>query len=378
MSKWYCAQQIITTLVQEKFNIELFIRSLEITIVAVFDLVDFDNHEQVVYCSDDASGLKAIIAVHSTALGPAAGGCRFWDYASDETALKDVLRLSKGMTYKNAMAGLKLGGGKGVIIGDPKKLKSDVLFKAFGKAVNNLNGRYYTAEDVNITTGDMAIVNQSTEFVSGLEGKSGNPGPFTALGTFLGIKAAVKFKLNRDDLAGIKVAVQGLGSVGYSLCEKLHAVGAELIVTDINQDTLDRAAAELNATIVGLDEIYHQDVDVFSPCALGASINDDSIAQMKAVIIAGCANNQLAEARHDKVLLEKGILYAPDYVINAGGIINVALEIYPEPYCADSATKLVENIYHTLMTVFETAASNNMPTGFIADEMARNIIAKGA
>ena len=378
MSKWYCAQQIITTLVQEKFNIELFIRSLEITIVAVFDLVDFDNHEQVVYCSDDASGLKAIIAVHSTALGPAAGGCRFWDYASDETALKDVLRLSKGMTYKNAMAGLKLGGGKGVIIGDPKKLKSDVLFKAFGKAVNNLNGRYYTAEDVNITTGDMAIVNQSTEFVSGLEGKSGNPGPFTALGTFLGIKAAVKFKLNRDDLAGIKVAVQGLGSVGYSLCEKLHAAGAELIVTDINQATLDRAAAELNATIVGLDEIYHQDVDVFSPCALGASINDDSIAQMKAVIIAGCANNQLAEARHDKVLLEKGILYAPDYVINAGGIINVALEIYPEPYCADSATKLVENIYHTLMTVFETAASNNMPTGFIADEMARNIIAKGA
>ncbi len=378
MSKWYCAQQIITTLVQEKFNIELFIRSLEITIVAVFDLVDFDNHEQVVYCSDDASGLKAIIAVHSTALGPAAGGCRFWDYASDETALKDVLRLSKGMTYKNAMAGLKLGGGKGVIIGDPKKLKSDVLFKAFGKAVNNLNGRYYTAEDVNITTSDMAIVNQSTEFVSGLEGKSGNPGPFTALGTFLGIKAAVKFKLDRDDLAGIKVAVQGLGSVGYSLCEKLHAAGAELIVTDINQATLDRAAAELNATIVGLDEIYHQDVDVFSPCALGASINDDSIAQMKAVIIAGCANNQLAEARHDKVLLEKGILYAPDYVINAGGIINVALEIYPEPYCADSATKLVENIYHTLMTVFETAASNNMPTGFIADEMARNIIAKGA
>jgi leucine dehydrogenase len=378
LSKWYCAQQIITTLVQKKFNIELFIKSLEITIVAVFDLVDFDNHDQVVYCSDDASGLKAIIAVHSTALGPAAGGCRFWDYASDEAALKDVLRLSKGMTYKNAMAGLKLGGGKGVIIGDPKKLKSDVLFKAFGQAVNNLNGRYYTAEDVNITTGDMAIVNQSTEFVSGLEGKSGNPGPFTALGTFLGIKAAVKFKLNRDDLAGIKVAVQGLGSVGYSLCEKLHAAGAELIVTDINQATLDRASTELNATIVGLEEIYHQDVDVFSPCALGASINDDSIAQMKAVIIAGCANNQLAEARHDKVLIEKGILYAPDYVINAGGIINVALEIYPEPYCADSATKLVENIYHTLMTVFETAASNNMPTGFIADEMARNIIAKGA
>jgi len=345
--------------------------------VAVFDLVDFDNHEQVVYCSDKASGLKAIIAVHSTALGPAAGGCRFWDYASDEAALKDVLRLSKGMTYKNAMAGLKLGGGKGVIIGDPKSLKSDDLFKAFGTAVNNLNGRYYTAEDVNITTGDMAIVNQSTEFVSGLEGKSGNPGPFTALGTFLGIKAAVKFKLGKDDLTGIKVAVQGLGSVGYSLCEKLHNAGAELIVTDINQVALDKAATELNATVVGLDEIYSQDVDVFSPCALGASIDDNSIAQLKAVIIAGCANNQLAEARHDQILLEKGILYAPDYVINAGGIINVALEIYPEPYCADSATKLVENIYHTLMNVFETAAAQNMPTGLIADQMARDIIAKG-
>lgn len=350
---------------------------MEISIVAVFDLVDFDNHEQVVYCSDEASGLKAIIAVHSTALGPAAGGCRFWDYASDEAALKDVLRLSKGMTYKNAMAGLKLGGGKGVIIGDVKTLKSTALFKAYGEAVNHLNGRYYTAEDINITTADMAIVNQSTAFVSGLEGKSGNPAPFTALGTFLGIKAAVKFKLGKDDLTGIKVAVQGLGSVGYSLCEKLHAAGAELIVTDINQLALDKAVAELDATVVGLDEIYSQDVDVYSPCALGASINDDSIAQLKATIVAGCANNQLAESRHDQMLTEKGILYAPDYVINAGGIINVALEIYPEPYSADSATKLVGNIYHTLMTVFETAAANNMPTGLITDEMARNIIANG-
>jgi len=345
--------------------------------VALFDLVDFDDHEQVVFCSDDKSNLKAIIAVHSTTLGPAAGGSRFWDYASDEAALKDVLRLSKGMTYKNAMAGLKLGGGKAVIIGDPKKIKSEDLFKAFGKAVNDLGGRYYTAEDVNITTGDMAIVNQVTDYVSGLEGKSGNPGPFTALGTFLGIKAAVKFKLNRDDLTGLKVAVQGLGSVGYSLCEKLHAAGAELIVTDINQQTLDKAATELNAKIVGLDEIYSQDVDVFSPCALGASINDDSLSQLKAVIIAGCANNQLAEARHDIALTEQGILYAPDYVINAGGIINVALEIYPEPYCAEKATGLVEEIFHTLMTVFTTAKSKGLPTGQVADEMAREIIAKG-
>ncbi|NQZ21953.1 MAG: Glu/Leu/Phe/Val dehydrogenase [Colwellia sp.] len=345
--------------------------------MAIFDLVDFDNHEQVVYCSDDATGLKAIIAVHSTALGPAAGGCRFWDYVNDEAALKDVLRLSKGMTYKNAMAGLKLGGGKGVIIGNPKNLKSDDLFKAFGNAVNNLGGRYYTAEDVNITTGDMAVVNQVTDFVSGLEGKSGNPGPFTALGTFLGIKAAVKFKLGTEDLNGIKVAVQGLGSVGYSLCEKLHAAGAKLTVTDINQQILDKAATELNATVVSLDDIYSQDVDVYAPCALGASINDESIAQLKAVIIAGCANNQLEEARHDQALLEKGILYAPDYVINAGGIINVALEIYPEPYCAEKATGLVENIYQTLMSVFESAKDKKLPTGQVADEMARTIIANG-
>jgi leucine dehydrogenase len=303
--------------------------------VALFDLVDFDDHEQVVFCSDDKSNLKAIIAVHSTALGPAAGGCRFWDYVDDAAALTDVLRLSKGMTYKNAMAGLKLGGGKAVIIGDASKIKSEALFKAFGNAVNNIGGRYYTAEDVNITTSDMAIVNQVTDYVSGLEGKSGNPGPFTAIGTFLGIKAAVKFKLGRDDLTGIKVAVQGLGSVGFSLCEKLHQAGAKLVVTDINQKALDQAQQQFNATVVGLDEIYQQDVEVFAPCALGASINDDSLAQLKAVIIAGCANNQLAETKHDQALTDKGILYAPDYVINAGGIINVALEIYPEDYCSN-------------------------------------------
>lgn len=344
--------------------------------MAFFDLVDFDDHEQVVFCSDEESGLQAIIAVHNTNLGPAAGGCRFWDYEQDELALVDALRLSKGMTYKNAMAGLKLGGGKAVIVGNPKKLKSEALFKAFGKAVNNLNGRYFTAEDVNITTADMAIVNQETEFVSGLEGKSGNPGPFTALGTFLGIKAAVKHKMSLDSLEGITVAVQGLGSVGYSLCERLHEAGAKLVVTDINESILDKAATELNAKVVSLDDIYHQDADVFSPCALGASINDDTIKQLKAVIVAGCANNQLAESRHDKILHDKGILYAPDYVINAGGIINVALEIYPEPYDAEKATSLVNNIYNTLTSVFENSAREQRPTGEIADEMARKIIGK--
>ncbi|MEW6997201.1 Glu/Leu/Phe/Val dehydrogenase [Colwelliaceae bacterium BS250] len=346
--------------------------------MAVFDLVDFDNHEQVVYCSDDKTGLKAIIAVHNTNLGPSAGGCRFWDYNSDDDALKDVLRLSKGMTYKNAMAGLKLGGGKAVIIGNPKELKSEEFFKAFGRAVNNLNGRYYTAEDVNITTSDMAMVNTETDYVSGLEGKSGNPGPFTALGTFLGIKAAVKFKFGKDDLTGLKVAVQGLGSVGYALCEQLVDAGAQIFVTDINNETLNKAKTQLNATVVGLDEIYEQDVDVFAPCALGASINDYTIKQLKASIIAGCANNQLADAYHDKVLKDADILYAPDYVINAGGIINVALEIYPQEYCAEEATKLVHNIYNTLMNVFEQAKAQDLPTGVVADAMAREIIANGA
>ena len=342
--------------------------------MAFFDLTDFDDHEQVVFCSDEASGLKAIIAVHNTKLGPAVGGCRMWDYANDEEALVDALRLSKGMTYKNAMAGLKMGGGKSVIIGDAKTIKSEALFKAFGEALNGLNGRYLSAEDVNITTNDIAIANTVTPFVTGTEGKSGNPGPFTALGTFLGVKASIKYKLNRDDLTGLKVAVQGLGSVGYGLCEHLHKAGAKLFVTDINQAALDKAAIELGATIVGLDEIYDQDVDVYAPCALGASINDDTIKRLKASVVAGCANNQLAEPRHDQALVDSGILYAPDYVINAGGIINVSFE---EDYCAEKSTQKVEEIYNTLLDIFTKADQQNKPTGVIADAMAREIIKNG-
>ncbi len=342
--------------------------------MALFDLPDFDDHEQVVFCSDDASGLKAIIAVHSTKLGAAVGGCRMWDYASDEEALVDVLRLSKGMTYKNAMAGLSMGGGKSVIIGDAKKLKSEALFKAFGEALNGLNGRYLSAEDVNITTSDIAIANSVTPFVTGTEGKSGNPAPFTALGTFLGIKASVKHKLNRDDLTGLKVAIQGLGSVGYQLCEHLHKAGAELVITDINQTALDIAAIKFNAKIVGLDEIYDQDVDIYAPCALGATINDETLSRLKVSIIAGCANNQLAEPRHDQALVERGILYAPDYVINAGGIINVSFE---DNYDCDKSTKKVGDIYHTLLDIYTKADAQSRPTGIIADEMAREIIKNG-
>ena len=342
--------------------------------MALFDLPDFDNHEQVVFCSDDASGLKAIIAVHSTKLGAAVGGCRLWDYASDEEALVDVLRLSKGMTYKNALAGLNMGGGKSVIIGDAKSIKSEALFKAFGEALNGLNGRYLSAEDVNITTSDIAIANSITPYVTGTEGKSGNPAPFTALGTFLGIKSAVKHKLKRDDLTGLKVAIQGLGSVGYLLCQHLHQAGAQLIITDINKTALDKAATEFGATIVGLNEIYDQEVDVYAPCALGATINDDTITRIKASIVAGCANNQLAEDKHDQALLDRGILYAPDYVINAGGIINVSFE---NDYNIDKSTEKVNEIYLTLSDIFTKSEKQNRPTGIIADEMAREIIKNG-
>lgn len=342
--------------------------------MAFFDLADFDDHEQVVFCSDKASGLKAIIAVHSTKLGAAVGGCRMWDYASDEEALVDVLRLSKGMTYKNALAGLSMGGGKSVIIGDAKTLKSDELFKAFGNALNGLNGRYYSAEDVNITTSDIAVANSVTPYVTGTEGKSGNPAPFTALGTFLGIKASVKHKFKRDDLTGLTVAVQGLGSVGFYLCEHLHKAGAKLIVTDINQEALDKAATEFGAKVVGLDEIYDQPADIYAPCALGATINENTIDRIQAKIVAGCANNQLATPEFDQALVERGILYAPDYVINAGGIINVSFE---NDYCADKSTKKVEEIYDTLIDIFEKADASSQPTGIIADEMAREIIKNG-
>jgi len=345
--------------------------------VAVFNHPEFDNHEQVVFCSDRESGLQAIIAIHSTALGPACGGCRMWDYVSDEDALIDVLRLSRGMTYKNAMAGLPLGGGKAVIIGDAKTIKSAALFRKFGQYVHSLSGRYISAEDVNITTADISMVNQETPYVAGLEGKSGNPGPFTAIGTYRGIKAAAKHKFGTDDLSGRTVAVQGLGSVGFYLCEHLHKEGVKLIVSDINPAAVDRAVSQFGATAVGLNDIYAVECDVYAPCALGATINDDTLPQFKCAIIAGCANNQLKEARHGELLRQKGILYAPDYVINAGGIINVSMEIRPEGYDEAQSTKQVLAIYDTLLTVFTRAAETGQPTNVVADLMAQEIIARG-
>ncbi|MCL1048842.1 amino acid dehydrogenase [Shewanella abyssi] len=339
--------------------------------MAVFNHISFDDHEQVVFCQDKESGLKAIIAIHNTNLGPAVGGCRMWHYESDDEAITDVLRLSRGMTYKNALAGLTMGGGKSVIIADPKVKDREALFRAFGRCIDTLGGKYYSAEDVGVSTADIMIAHQETPYMAGLEGKSGDPSPYTALGTFLGIKAAVKHQRGLDSLKGLKISVQGVGHVGYYLCRHLHEAGAELIVTDINQESLDKVATEFGATVVAPQDIYHQDVDVYAPCALGATINDITIPMLKATIVAGCANNQLAEVRHGELLKEQNILYAPDYVINAGGIINVSFE---KDYDATAATAKVEEIYNTLITIFKQADAQNRTTGDVADEMAREII----
>lgn len=343
--------------------------------MAYFDLIDYDDHEKVLFCRDKASGLKAIIAIHSTHLGPAVGGCRMWNYQNDEEALVDALRLSRGMTLKNAMAGLPFGGGKSVIIGDAKTDKSPELFRAFGAALESLGGRYISAEDVGITPQDIAIMAESTEYVVGRAEKSGDPSPFTAYGTFLGIKAAAKHKFGTDDLNGMRVAVQGVGHVGYYLCRSLHEAGADLVVTDINQASLDRVANEFAATVVAPDAIYDQTMQVYAPCALGATVNEQTLNRLSTDIIAGCANNQLATPSLDRHLKDEGILYAPDYVINAGGIINVSFE---NNYDKAKSLKQVEKIYQTLQTIFEMSEQKGKPTGEIANEMAQQKLSVAA
>ncbi|MCP4414689.1 MAG: Glu/Leu/Phe/Val dehydrogenase [Gammaproteobacteria bacterium] len=341
--------------------------------MSIFNHPDFDNHEQVVFFSDPETGLKAIVSIHDTTLGPGVGGCRMWQYSSDEQALTDVLRLSRGMTYKNAMAGLNFGGGKSVIIGDSHSMKSDALFKAFGRCLNRLSGHYISAEDVGITTADMAIMNTESDFVAGLEGKSGDPSPFTAYGVYKGMKAAIKHKLNINSLAGLKVSVQGVGHVGYYLCKHLHEEGAELVVTDINQQSIDKVVEKFSAKVVEPEAIYDQEVDIYAPCALGATLNDDTIDRLKCSIIAGAANNQLAKDHHGQVLMNKGILYVPDYIVNAGGIINISFE---ENYQQEAAYNKIDEIYGTLMEVFKTSSKENKPTNLIADHLARERITK--
>ncbi|WP_018147309.1 Glu/Leu/Phe/Val family dehydrogenase [Henriciella marina] len=343
----------------------------------MFDHPSFDGHEGVHMFEDKASGLKAIIAVHSTALGPAAGGCRMWNYDTGEEALRDALRLSKGMSFKNAMAGLPLGGGKAVIWGNSKTDKSPALFEAFGRAINSLNGSYYTAEDVGISPKDMEIVATQTKYVAGLDqgdAASGDPSPITALGVYRGIKASAKRVFGTDDLSGRTIAVQGVGHVGGYLCDHLAEEGATLIIADIDEALLKDVSARTGATVVATDEIYDQYVDIFSPNALGAVINPQTLPRLKAKVVAGGANNQLSIAEMDAALRDRGILYAPDYVINGGGIINVAAEIsgaYSRNWVMGKLNVLIE----TLGEVLDEALSRNAPTNEVAEQIARTRIA---
>jgi leucine dehydrogenase len=333
------------------------------------------EHEQIVFCNNKDVGLKAIIAIHNTALGPALGGTRMWNYKSEDEALIDVLRLSKGMSYKAACAGLNLGGGKAVIIGDPKTQKTEGLFRAFGRFVNSLNGRYITAEDVGTTVREMEYVFMETPWVTGIPkafGGSGDPSPYTAHGVLMGIKASVKFQYGKDDLKGIRVAVQGLGNVGYHLVEYLAKEGAVITVTDIDTEKVQKVAKQFNATPVAPDAIIGVDCDVFTPCALGAVINDQTITKLKAKVVCGGANNQLAEPRHGDMLREMGVLYAPDYVTNAGGLMNVFVEL--EGYSPDRALDKTIEVYHNLMRVFEIAKRDNIGTHTAADRMGEERI----
>ena len=346
--------------------------------MSVFDHAEFDNHESLHYLFDETTGLRAIVAVHSTALGPAAGGTRRWVYNSDDDALTDVLRLSRGMTYKNAVAGLKFGGGKAVILASDAAPKSPELFRAFGRRVNGLSGEYITAEDVGCSVEDMRYVHEETGFVSGLpqsgSDAGGDPSPWTALGCLQGIEAAVRARLGADSLKGIRIAVQGVGHVGFHLCKLLHEAGAELFVSDVNNDHLKAMAAEVPATIVAPSELLFADVDVLAPCALGNILTSSTIPKIKAKVIAGAANNQLSTPADGLRLAERDILYAPDYVINAGGIITVAAE-YSGNASEEDVRADVGRIKDRLEKIFEEARETGRPTNELADELARSIVA---
>lgn len=340
----------------------------------------FNNHEQVSFFYDQATGLKAIIAIHNTNLGPAMGGCRMWDYASDEEALYDALRLSQGMTYKSALAGLPIGGGKSVIIGNAKTEKSLPLIRSMGKAVETLGGRYIIAEDVGMNVEDMNQMSETCHHVTGLlknnEG-SGDPSPVTAYGVFVGIKSSVQYRLQRGDLRGLKIAVQGLGNVGMHLCELLHQEGAVLFVTDVDQDKINTAIKLFGATAVELEKIYDVDADIFSPCALGAVINDETIQRLKVKIVAGAANNQLAEVRHGQMLAERGILYAPDYAINSGGIISVYYEYASRhhgiAFSRENVFAHTNKLKGTLENIFSYAEQHKISTAVAADLIAEKL-----
>lgn len=300
------------------------------------------------------------------------GGTRIWDYENEEDAIIDVLRLSRGMTYKNAAAGLNLGGGKTVIIGDPSKIKSEAFFRVFGRFIEGLNGRYITAEDMNTNTQDMAYINGETDYVVGLEGKSGNPSPVTAFGVYRGVLAAVNEVYGSESLEGKAVAVQGLGQVGYAVSKHLSEAGAKLYVTDIRKESIDRAVNELGAIAVAPDQIYNVECDIFVPCAMGAIINDFTVEQLKCKIVAGSANNQLAEEKHGEILRDKGILYVPDFVINSGGVINVYEEL--QGYNKERAMKRASAIYDAVKKIIEISKREDIPTSKAAERMAEERI----
>jgi leucine dehydrogenase len=345
----------------------------------LFDLVSNRDHEQVIICQDKRSGLKAIIGIHNTTLGPALGGCRMWTYASDYDALNDVLRLSRGMTYKAAVAGLNLGGGKAVIIGDPRTAKTEAMFRAFGRFVEGLGGRYITAEDVGTSLREMVWIRSETKYVTGIPvelGGSGDPSPVTAFGTYAGIKACAAVKFGSDSLSGKRVAIQGAGHVASTLARHLTEDGAKVTITDIYLDKAKDIARATGAQVVQPDAIYDVDCDIFAPAALGAIINDETIPKLKCSVVAGPANNQLAdEERHAQALKDRGILFAPDYVINAGGLINVANEL--EGYSQTRALKQAEGIYDVLKQILILAAEKNITTveasNHVAEERIRAV-----
>lgn len=331
------------------------------------------DHEQLVFCQDNATGLKAIIAIHNTILGPALGGTRMWMYNNEAEAINDVLRLSRGMSYKNSLAGLNLGGGKAVIIGDSRTQKNEALFRRFGKFVNSLGGKYITAEDVGISPRDMTWVNMETNHVAGLPGKSGDPSPVTAYGVYVGMKAAAKAQFGSDSLAGKKIAVQGVGHVGQYLVEHLTKEGAKVFISDIHEATLKNIAQKFGSQVVGLDEIYDLDTDIYAPCALGATINDDTLSRLKCSIIAGAANNQLKEEKkHGEAVMEKGMIYTPDFMLNAGGVINCYAEV--KELSPEWAMAKAEDIYNTTATIIKRSQDENIPTYAIANKMAEERI----
>lgn len=338
----------------------------------LFDTIADMGHEQLVLCQDAASGYRGIIAIHSTTLGPALGGTRFWHYATDEEAIIDALRLARGMTYKNAVAGLNLGGGKSVIIGDNKTTDREMIFRAHGRFVESLGGRYITAEDVGTSTADMDYVHMETDYVSGLAGRSGDPSPVTAHGVFRAIQASAKERWGTDSLDTRTVAIQGCGHVGYYLAKELHETGARLVVTDIDPDRVARVVNEFGARAVDTDEIYSVAADMFAPCALGAIINDRTIPQLKVEVVCGAANNQLLEERHGDELERRNILYTPDYVANAGGVINVYSEL--AGWTSARAFRKADEIFDTVLRVFAIAKNEKIPTYLAADRLAEQRI----